>query len=177
MSKEKDIEFIAQLRQDVKGSYAVLYRDYYGMVKHMVINNSGTVEDSSDIFQDTVIALFEMINRKDFRLKSALSTLIYSIARNRWLNKIRELEAIKKFKDFEKHIAIEDEYNPEIDEKVIRMQHAVEAMGDPCKSILISFYFLRKKMQEIADDLNYESHNHAKSQKYKCLQRLKKMMV
>lgn len=176
MSNKKDIRLLQNLRGDVKGSYSVLYREYFGMIQHFVSQNSGSPEDSSDLFQDTVVALFEMVQRHDFKLKSKLSTLIYSIARNLWLKKLRD-ENSKKLRDSEAFYEIDTDYDEEKDEKIEKLEHAVEAMGDPCKSILIGFYFLKKKMAELAKEMNYETANHAKAQKYKCLQRLKKMVL
>ena len=175
MSKKKDIELIEKLKLDVKGSYAVLYREYFGMIRHLIQSNGGTADDAADIFQDAVIALFEMIKRKDFELKSALSTLIYSISRNLWLKRLRDNQKAQSFQDCEKYIPVEmEEEDSQRNDLLDKMEGLVRQMGDPCKTILIGFYFLKKKMAEIADELQYKSADHAKAQKYKCIQRLKK---
>lgn len=180
MSHKKDIQLIKKLREDVRGSYGEVYQKNFGMVRHLVLNNSGNEEDASDVFQDTVIVLFEMVQKENFTLTSQLSTLIYSIARNQWFKKLKSSKENIQMTDFEKYLSFEEEQaseKEENEEKIVKMEHAVEAMGDPCKTILIHFYYLKKKMTEIAEKLNYTSADHAKTQKYKCLQRLKKMVI
>ena len=48
-------------------------------------------------------------------------------------------------------------------------------IGEPCKSLLEAFYINKKQMQEIAHEFKYTNADNAKTQKYKCLVRLKKL--
>ena len=48
-------------------------------------------------------------------------------------------------------------------------------IGEPCKSLLDAYYIQKKHMQEIATDFGYTNADNAKTQKYKCLVRLKKL--
>jgi len=179
LSKEKDIKLIKALKKDVRGAYADLYKEHYGMVKYLITKNSGTEEDASDVFQDTVISLFELINKKSFQLTSSLSTLIYSIARNIWFKALRKKKERVDFKDFENFIEMDEEKEEKLEKesKMVKMEESIQEMGDPCKSILIQFYYLKKKMSEIAKSLNYTSADHAKAQKYKCLKRLRAIVI
>jgi len=179
LSKTKDIKIVEGLKQDVRGSYAELYKDYFGMVKYLITNNNGTAEDASDVFQDVVIVLFEMVNKKSFQLTSALSTLVYSIARNIWFKELRGKRENVAFKDFEKFLEVEEEdvMKEENEMRIEMMEESIQEMGDPCKTILVQFYYLKKRMKEIAENLNYKTADHAKAQKYKCLQRLRQMVV
>ena len=49
------------------------------------------------------------------------------------------------------------------------------SLGEPCKSLLEAFYMQKKGMQEIAGIFGYTNAENAKTQKYKCLMRLKKL--
>ena len=49
---------------------------------------------------------------------------------------------------------------------------AMELLGDPCKSVLIYYYFNQMSMSEIADRMNYSNANTVKVKKYKCKKRL-----
>ena len=55
------------------------------------------------------------------------------------------------------------------------MEKAMQALGEPCKSLLESYYLSKKSMVEIATDFGYTNADNAKNQKYKCLMRLKKI--
>ena len=55
------------------------------------------------------------------------------------------------------------------------MEHAMAKIGEPCKSLLDAYYLQKKNMQEIAGEFGYTNADNAKTQKYKCLVRLKKL--
>jgi len=55
------------------------------------------------------------------------------------------------------------------------MEKAMSGLGEPCKSLLESYYLQKKSMVEIAADFGYTNADNAKNQKYKCLMRLKKI--
>ena len=57
----------------------------------------------------------------------------------------------------------------------ILMENAMSKIGEPCKSLLDAYYIQKKHMQEIAADFGYTNADNAKTQKYKCLMRLKKL--
>ena len=55
------------------------------------------------------------------------------------------------------------------------MRSAMGRIGEPCKSLLEAFYVHQKSMVEIASFFGYTNADNAKTQKYKCLMRLKKL--
>ncbi|MNR59372.1 hypothetical protein D3C85_1806190 [compost metagenome] len=55
------------------------------------------------------------------------------------------------------------------------MEHAMSLLGEPCKTILHDFYIQNRSMQDICEKFGYTNTDNAKTQKYKCLQRLKKL--
>lgn len=166
-----------------KGEYSVLnkiYRLYYPTIEHMVIQNSGSKEEAKDIFQEAVLILYDKIKSDDFELKSRLQTFLYSVCRRMWLKQLRDQKLSKNTSDIsEIEDVLSDDGNAEDshqrDRQFDHMEAALEQLGEPCKSILTSFYIQGKNMQEICTDFGYTNANNAKNQKYKCLQRLKKI--
>ena len=55
------------------------------------------------------------------------------------------------------------------------MEESLAKVGEPCKTLLEEFYIHKKQMQEIAEMFGYTNADNAKTQKYKCLVRLKKL--
>jgi hypothetical protein len=51
----------------------------------------------------------------------------------------------------------------------------MQNLGEPCKSLLESYYLQKKSMVAIAEEFGYTNADNAKNQKYKCLMRLKKL--
>ncbi|RZM02674.1 MAG: sigma-70 family RNA polymerase sigma factor, partial [Pedobacter sp.] len=70
-----------------------LYRQHYPMVSQLVINNSGSADDAQDIYQETLIVLFEKVSAGDFELNCQLKTFIYAVARRLWLKQLAQRRA------------------------------------------------------------------------------------
>jgi hypothetical protein len=49
-------------------------------------------------------------------------------------------------------------------------------LGEPCHELLGFYYFGRKTMEEISTIMGYKNPDTAKNQKYKCMERLRKMV-
>ena len=174
MPNRKDIKLLKALKVNLEGAYKSLYQNYFTMVRHFVLNNTGSEEDVKDVFQETAVALFELIHKPQFKLQSALSTIIYSIARNIWLKQLRQQGVKVNVKDFESFTVIEeDDYDVEQERIIDTMERAIKNLGEPCKGILQMFYYQKKSMQAIAKVYNYKTSDHAKAQKYKCIKRLR----
>ena len=83
----------------------------------------------------------------------------------------------RQAEDVEEVIPVEDDL--EIHEKRQQdftiMETAMGKIGEPCKSLLEAYYIQKKHMQQIATEFGYTNADNAKTQKYKCLVRLKKL--
>jgi RNA polymerase sigma factor (sigma-70 family) len=67
------------------------------------------------------------------------------------------------------------ERQEEKDRQFAIMESALLQLGEPCKTIIEDYYMQSKSMQEICEKFGYTNADNAKTQKYKCLQRLKKL--
>ncbi len=158
-----------------------VYSDYFGMVRNLVIKNSGSELDAEDVFQDALVILFKKFNHSEFRLTVKFKTFLYSVCRNIWLTelKVRSGKSIK-LKDYEKHIDIGHElalnWKKTQEETIQRMENAMKYLGDKCQQILLMFYYQKHSMQQIATALDYADADSVKTQKYKCIRQLKRSL-
>lgn len=185
MSKEKnDIKVDSEIMDGIKkgDNLAIrrLYQLHFPPIANMILNNRGSREEAQDIFQETVMVLYNKINEHDFVLSSRLQTFLYAVSRRLWLKHLTRGEA--KFRkdlidDYEDSLAAEEaiEDHEFMEERLLHMEGSMHKLGEPCKSILYDFYMLGKSMTEICEKFGYTNTDNAKTQKYKCLQRLKKI--
>ena len=155
-----------------------LYLAYFPMVLQLVLNNNGNEDDAKDIYQEAIIVLYNKVKRGDFELSSKLKTYIYSICRRLWLKRLKQLNRYGgDIKDFEDYLPVEDdvEKHQDRDLQLNKMQDALNLLGEPCKTIMEDFYMHSRSMQDICERFGYTNADNAKTQKYKCLQRLKKL--
>ncbi|WP_372340083.1 RNA polymerase sigma factor [Parapedobacter lycopersici] len=175
---EADRETIAGIASGDAGTLEALYRDYFPMVLHMVTQNSGTSDEAKDIFQEAVIVLYDRVKQGGFELNSKLKTYLYAVCRRLWLKQLGDQgRMFQDVRDYEDTISVEDDLavHEEKDQQMSLMEEALDKLGEPCRSIIHDFYILGQSMQEICERFGYTNADNAKNQKYKCLQRLKKL--
>ncbi len=155
-----------------------LYRDYFPMVLNMVVQHNGTEDEAKDVFQEAVIVLYDKVKQGGFELTSQLKTYLYSICRRLWLKQLgSKSRAFRNMTAYEDTIAVEEDLarHEEKDLQLTMMEQALDELGEPCKTIIRDFYIANLSMQEICEKFGYTNSDNAKTQKYKCLQRLKKL--
>ncbi|MDQ8051460.1 MAG: sigma-70 family RNA polymerase sigma factor [Pedobacter sp.] len=155
-----------------------LYAGYYPMVLQFILNNNGDEDDAKDVYQEAIIVLYNKIKTGNFELSSKLKTYLYSVSRRIWLKKLAHLsKRTNNIADFEDVLMVEEdvEKHEERDMQFTQMKTALERLGEPCKTIIQDFYIQNLSMQEICEKFGYTNTDNAKTQKYKCLQRLKKL--
>lgn len=155
-----------------------LYAAYFPMVLQFILNNNGSEDDAKDVYQETIIVLYNKIKGGNFELTSKLNTYIYSVSRRIWLKKLTQhSKKTSNITDYEDVLAVEEdvEQHEEKDMQFDKMATALEGLGEPCKTIIQDFYIHNQSMQHICEKFGYTNADNAKNQKYKCLQRLKKL--
>lgn len=169
---------ITEIRKKSEVALKELYKTHFPMVVHLVCSNSGTEQEAKDIYQEAMIAFYEKIHQPDFVLSCRIKTYLYAVCRRLWLKRLNQK---KKFygniEETETFVRIDEEViNIEEQElRYVKMNEAMEGLGEPCRSIMQDFYIHNHSMETISDKYGYTNAENAKNQKYKCLQRLKKL--
>ncbi|MBD1423624.1 RNA polymerase sigma factor [Sphingobacterium chuzhouense] len=185
MSKEKsdiqiDSEIIDGIREGDNLAIQQLYQIHFPPIANMVINNRGSREEAQDIFQETVMVLYNKISDDDFVLSSRLQTFLYAISKRLWLKHLTRGEAKYRkdsIEDYGEALAAEEiiEDHEVKEANFVQMENALNGLGEPCRTILYDFYIQGQSMAAICEKFGYTNADNAKTQKYKCLQRLKKI--
>jgi len=155
-----------------------LYVGYFPMILQFILNNNGEEDDAKDVYQEGIIVLYNKIKSGDFELSSKLKTYLYSVCRRIWLKKLsQQSKKTNNIADFEDVISTDvDMEDHELkEEQFDKMQSALLHLGEPCKTIIQDFYINNLSMHDISEKFGYTNTDNAKTQKYKCLQRLKKL--
>jgi RNA polymerase sigma factor (sigma-70 family) len=157
-----------------------IYLQNYTAVKNFVITNSGDETDAQDVFQDAIIAIWLNVKEGKFKLLNGatIDGYLFQVARNKWLDKVRSAPFKKTMRlvndefDVSNH---EEALNAENkDNRIAYMQSLYANLGEKCKAILNRFYFEKKSLAEIGDELNYDAET-LRTTKYRCMMKLRKM--
>jgi RNA polymerase sigma factor (sigma-70 family) len=146
----------------------------------LIKRNSGTEENARDIFQEAMIIFYEKVLRTDFELTASVQTYLYAVSRNLWLKFLRDnrREIPVDLQDQKSENLMRDENpffkNDRVNTLTKSVHQYLDKLGNPCRKILIYYYYFKLSMDDIAERLGYSNSNSVKSQKYKCIERLKK---
>lgn len=175
---ETDEAIIAGIRSGDDRALAYLYKLHFPMISHFILSNSGTDDEAKDIYQEGVIVFYEKVKADTLELTCQIKTYLYSVCRRLWLKRLAEKGRFaNKVDDPENYLTLEDDI-PQQEENERRfgmMDEALTQLGEPCKTLLEDYYIRMQNMQDITDRFGYTNTDTAKNQKYKCLQRLKKL--
>lgn len=169
---------LQEIRKNNEVALRELYKTHYPMVFNLICSNNGTEQEAKDIYQETIIAFYERAQEPDFALTCKIKTYLYAVARRLWLKRLWEKKRFQgSIDEKETFHGIEEEI-VDFDEReatFLQMKNALENLGEPCRSILEDFYIRDLNMEDIRLKFGYTNADNAKNQKYKCLQRLKKI--
>lgn len=178
MATDSEKQLLQGLAKNDKKAVETIYKQNYSMVQNLVINNNGTADDARDIFQETMIVLFENSKSASFELSCLIKTYIYSVSKRLWLKRLQvqkryngNIDNVEDVVPVEEEIEAHEHRNSEFQ----LMEKAMSNLGEPCKSLLQAYYMQKKSMTDIAGQFGYTNADNAKTQKYKCLLRLKKI--
>lgn len=171
-----DESILQGIKNSDDDAFRYLYKHGFPVIRSMILKNSGTLDDANDIFQEGIIVLYDKVTAGNFVFTCSINTFLYAVCRNLWLKALKKKSVTVSFTethDFP-NIEIETEVNENIlTENQNTLVEALGKLGDPCSSILTYFYYEQFSMDTIAKMLGYTNANNAKTQKYKCLKRLK----
>ncbi|PKP21358.1 MAG: hypothetical protein CVU05_06945 [Bacteroidetes bacterium HGW-Bacteroidetes-21] len=174
---EEDI--IKGIKSHDKRIINYLYQKYYIKIKNYVVSNSGTISESEDILQDSIIIIFRRLRKKGFKLTGSFDAYFTNVYRNIWKCHTKQ----KK-----QHILLD--YFPEdsvlYDNEILKMYeqeqlHKIIAdkfkvLEKDCQQVLKMFYIFNRSMKEIAFSLEYKNEQIAKNKRYRCLGYLKTLV-
>jgi RNA polymerase sigma factor (sigma-70 family) len=155
-----------------------IYKENFNMVQAYVLNNNGSYDDAKDVFQEAMIVLYKKSQDKSFVLTSKINTYVNSVCRRIWLKKLQSNgRYVYKLDDFEETVPVDDDLEDmeKRNADFAIMDRALNSLGEPCRSLLEGFYVKKMDMQKLAKEFGYTNADNAKNQKYKCLERLRKL--
>ena len=141
----------------------------------MIIDNSGTMVEAEDTFQDAMIVLYNNTRKTDFKLTCALKTYMYSIVRNLWLNKLKLKDRLTMKPIDSETIELQSQETEisTLNPRQKRIMKEFSNIGEQCKEVLYKFYYHRMSMHSIAKDMGLANEQVAKNKKSRCLKKLK----
>ncbi len=181
MPYTSDTALLLDLKRGKEEAFRYCYQEHFSMVKSWLIKNGCNAEDADDLFQEALLVLFDKVKKDDFELRSKISTYLLSVAKYMLYNRNRK--ASRNGEIGLDHVSEMEMADTETDVKYFeeqerlynQLEDALEELGSPCREVLKAYYMEEMSMSDISELMSYTNANNAKTQKYKCLNRLKKI--
>lgn len=177
-SKEKDL--FERLSSGDESALVDIYDGYRAEFIQWSITSYNVDEElAADLFQDSVVAFYYNIRQGKLTvLSSSLKTYLFAIGKNLALKRMKKdskLVVNDELMELNSGLVSTDIF--EGSERKRAIAALLYQMGDPCKSILTLYYFDKFSMEAIAERLDYKNEHVAKSQKLRCFNKLKKLVL
>lgn len=175
-------EYIIALRQNNQLIFSRLYESYRALFFGYFRKHYNKDDDYIiDLYQDACIALWQNVQNGKLtpdNLTSSLETYLIGIGKYTLMAKDRKYKEILNEHEIAAYTEYYDEESlqDEIECNEI-IETTVKNMGEPCCTLLDKYYWEELSGDEIAILMNYKNADTVKTQKYKCMQKLKTVLV
>ncbi len=161
--KYSDINIIEGIRNQDDIILNWIYDNYAQSVKRYVLKNSGSSEDVSDVFQESIIALYKQITGDNLNLTTDLKGYFFSIARNIWNAQLRKNQKTTKLEFDLPEEENSDDQSDNILERVI--SRAFQKLK-PDQQLILNLFSEGDSYEEITLKMDLKSEIYARRKKY-----------
>ncbi len=171
----EDQDILLRIRKEENAAFQLLYKFYFPTIQKYILQNSGTIADAEDIFQESLITLIHKSRDPAFVLSASLKTYLFAIAKNLWLKKLRDKkeashENMDAFDTIDESFINNEE--PSLAEKITELMHVLSA---GCVKVLHQFYWLNQPIEAIMMMSGYKNRHSVSTLKNKCLTTIRKL--
>ncbi len=176
---DQDILTAIRSGRDEQKALEILYRVLLPKVKMICKRYKAKDVDAYDIFQESVLKLYDYVKTSRFNESYSIESFVLVVAKNKVIDILRKAKnkievELEDFKTPSDLIVSNDQLI--IKEKSDIINQLFSSIGEKCKELLLLSKYDRRSMTEISHLMGFKSENSAKTQAYKCKQKLIKSL-
>lgn len=170
-----DNRYLNGLRRNDIPTVNEIYKKFAAKITTYICNNSGDANDAADIFQESLVYIYNRSLSENFVLTCPFEAYLFMVCKNRWIN------VLEKRKNKKVTLMPEDGYINMADQNGIKLMEtkeqklqlidaALEKIGEGCVSLLkLSWQGLG--MEEVGKQLNM-TYAYVRKKKSECMGKL-----
>jgi RNA polymerase sigma factor (sigma-70 family) len=150
-----------------------IYRLFSPGIRSWIIKNSGSGDDAADIFQESLIDIYNQARYKDLQLTCPFQPFLLLVCKRKWLNEVKKrgLRPVTKSSgDLSDHgedvFAAAEQVGME-EEKVRLLFQQFQRLGEKCREIL-RMSLTGEKQEKIAEILGV-TYGYLRKKKSECM--------
>lgn len=156
-----------------------IYSKYAGKVRQYILANSGTEDDAADIFQESLIDIYNQAKHKGLQLTCPFEPFLIIVCKRKWLNELKKRgrqPVTKEVDDVsigEDVFALAEQMKLHNDKMQLFLQ-CFEKLGASCKEI-IKKCMSGEDQEKIAEQLKV-TYGYLRKKKSECMASLTQMI-
>ena len=177
MKEYKDKEILEGIINNDNNILKYVYVKFFPLVEKMVLQNGGDTGNAKDVFQDALMSIYRHICEEELVLTCKLSTYIYAICRNLWIQfkKSGKLYIHSNVDELELVHDAEPSNHYELKMLEIYDRH-FKKISKNCQKIL-QMHVKGRKIADIKKAMNHSNVHHTMDRKYRCKASLIKRII
>lgn len=152
-----------------------LYTRHFPAVRQYVLDNSGTMDDAEDMFQEAFLVLWLKVKEGHYYAEAAQDPggFLFQVAKHKWLDVLRSAAKrnMRMLRDDHAQ-AGEEPVEAGLEERIGRLREVYGRLDAKCRQVLDLFYFGRKDLAAIALAMGVEEAS-IRTIKYRCMMKLR----
>jgi len=160
-----------------------LYKLLHHRIANFVFASGGSRQDTKTVVHESVITLMFNLHYGKYiwHEEAELMTYVTSIARHKWSEMRRKSARLLSLDPNDLPPNIDDSQQTatnerDFEQRWLAVEKGLALMGEKCRQSIELFYFQQKSMHEIAALLGWANDDVAKKEKYRCLQKLRRLV-
>lgn len=182
---DQKLQLITSIKNNDTRVLKKIYAQNYPKIEALILKNNGTKDHAKDVYQEAFLAVWQNIKQDRFipQTENSINGYLYTIAKNKWMDVLRS-QGFKKTVVTSKleYFEPKAEENNDIDDDILKDKRledvmlAFKTLGEACKNLLRKFYFEKKSMNLIAEELALDAAS-TRNKKYRCMQKLRQLAL
>jgi RNA polymerase sigma factor (sigma-70 family) len=176
----QDQRYLMALINNDAGLINEIYKKTAGKVKSFIVFNNGSSADAEDIFQESLVDIYNQAKYKNLQLTCPFEPFFLLVCKRKWLNELKKRSILPVTKDDDDLLHIgEDTF--EQAEQLLKQQEqsalflkAFEKLGDRCKEI-IKWSMQGEAQEKVAEALGV-TYGYLRKKKSECMASLIKLV-
>lgn len=166
-----------RIRKNEAAAFEKLYDDHFPIIAAYVKQNSGSEQDSQDVFQEAMMVLVQNLRKPEFVLTASAGTYIYSVARNIWLKRLRDNKAALVNYEAALHADLQQESAAVLqpNDQQSMLDKLLNRITSHCRHLLVNIFLKNEPIERLMKQMGWKNKHSAANQKYKCLEQVKKV--
>lgn len=181
MSKiHEDQFYIDGLLQNNHAVIQKIYDKFSGKVKSYIKNNNGTEDDAGDIFQESLIDIYNQAKYKSLKLSCPFEPFFLLVCKRKWLNHLKKKSVVSVTNNQDDLLSISEDAFLQADELAEQEEQSklylkmFDRLSERCREI-ISLALSDEHQEKIAERLGV-TYGYLRKKKSECIASLMQMI-